>query len=768
MPYTAPSLTAQLETQSSSHHHQHHDHNNNNNNNNNNSHKNTSPDYNPSVGRQQHLPRSYYSTAYVRKHRRSPSAPKPPPAKEDQAIARRGRDLDPYASLRQSPPPRSNAAIPPGTVISPPESCNGSSDEESPSSAGAGVGAEDDDRRNGIKLAELQAAVRSIEQRHESSPERAPSGDDASSSGFLPPTSPPPPPPPLQELQSRHTTFSSPHTPPLSKEARKISHSRSSTEGSIMKSADEIAVSSPEETDRDDEPKPAMVRKKSGELVRPALRPPSARRRPSSMPGTPTYAKAVHFDSHLEHIRHFMQLDKPLAVSAETSPVEDYAPECEFPFEKDEPQFEWDLRLANWPHDLAARAHQPVRLERLFLSSDKNTLVGVIAVANLSFHKHVVSRFTFDFWKTVSEVTAEFSHDVRRKQAHDGYDRFSFNIKLADQTNLEEKTLFLCIRYQVDGQEFWDNNNSMNYQVDFCRVPKVKPNMAVAPLPTSSSSLGLRKNHHGNRPLPRSKTSLGIVTLPRESKKKAEPSFDGFSPLDSLDDCLTFGRPSNRTSKRPPIPLAQRHVVPVDYQNNNDDHDDVDADDDDDHHVPKPRENPSRPAFGNRYDFGASLTAAMQTKTTSDRTTLTARAKSSKPAPSQLNSPAAEKKQTDRLVIDKPLPTADITRQTSSPESSRPHTLVSGKPQHESSTYKELVDKYCFYGSSRQDTKSKATDDSITTPSSSADSPSRSPSPQTHRSVSAGARSSSTSPSRVAHGYPYHQPLHAAPAAIRG
>jgi hypothetical protein len=58
-----------------------------------------------------------------------------------------------------------------------------------------------------------------------------------------------------------------------------------------------------------------MLRKKSGELVRPALRPPAARRRKSGTPGTPTFPKNTHFDSHLEHVRHFLQVDRPIEIS---------------------------------------------------------------------------------------------------------------------------------------------------------------------------------------------------------------------------------------------------------------------------------------------------------------------------------------------------------------------------------------------------------------------------------------------------------------------
>src|SRR5699024_5739826 len=126
-----------------------------------------------------------------------------------------------------------------------------------------------------------------------------------------------------------------------------------------------------------------MVRKKSGELVRPALR--ASHRRPTSMPGTPIFSKAVHFDSHLEHVRHFLQVDRPLAVSAGSSPVENYESDGEYPFPCNgkqgtrTPPFEWELVTTNFPHDSHHRKAMPVRLEKVWLSSDQKSLLGSIA-----------------------------------------------------------------------------------------------------------------------------------------------------------------------------------------------------------------------------------------------------------------------------------------------------------------------------------------------------------------------------------------------------
>ncbi|KAJ5388074.1 hypothetical protein N7509_010615 [Penicillium cosmopolitanum] len=569
--------------------------------------------------------RNYSSTSYVRRHRRSPSiGNKSAVHSFSEPASRLSPVIDPHASLRQSPPPLTNAAIPPGAVISPPESTQNSDEESSP------VG--------DIKLEELEAAVRSIEQRRESSPEREPKrmgpadqlGTEARSSSSQPTT----------------RTENKPLKPNLirlSKEARKIAHSRSSTETAIDYKREEALTSSPDDSDADLSPKPPMVRKKSGELVRPALRPATARRRPSSMPGTPVFAKAVHFDSQLEHIRHFLQLDRPLAVSAETSPVDDHDGEDEFPFgnrsNKGASSWEWELQLSNFPKNPSSRSTNPVRLERLFLSADKTTLIGSVAVANLDFHKNVAARFTFDSWRTVSEVSATYCHDVHHTYGNDGYDRFTFDIKLDDQAKLESKTMHVCMRYNVAGQEYWDNNCGMNYRVDFLKTQK--PMASAHPSNTRTSS--------GARPaLPRSRSFTGLHTRPHSM------------PSSSFDESITPVEPG----------FIKRHRH---------------------RSSPKRREKPSQQAFGNRYDFGASLTAAMKTKPPVDRTTLTARARWGQTSDAPRRSSTVEEPETGSSQK----PAVSDHAQKDVP---KPSSLVSSKPCLESSVYKELVDKYCFYG----------------------------------------------------------------------
>lgn len=468
---------------------------------------------------------------------------------------------------------------------------------------------------------------------------------------------------------------------PLSKEARRISHSRSATEST---SATDMArrhsdvpgrSASDSETDDDGEDakrrKPSMVRKKSGELVRPALRPSSAKRRPSSMPGTPTYSKAVHFDQHLEHVRHFLQVDRPVAVSAGSSPVESYEGDLEFPFGSDDsgssrsPPFEWEIRLTNFPRDSAERMFMPIRVEKVDLSSDNKSLVGAIAVANISFHKLVVARFSLDYWKTTSEVVAEYNNDVRRKQSTDGYDRFNFTIKLADIANLENKTMIFCVRYNVNGQEFWDNNDSTNFQVDFTK--KAKPKNG------KSNMQGA-----GARPLnalPRSN--------PNSSRKaQRQTSFDDFADgFESRYDFGSLAQPAAKVIGESPIRFRNSKA-----SNNSV----VDE--------PSLRGNSAGQAFGNRYDFGASLSAAIQAAGSAlgDRGGIQSKTEVKIAPPKQLS------------FVQKPFVEAALSDSTARSDSTRnvvasavkpttkPAALTSEKPSLQSPSYHELLDKYCF------------------------------------------------------------------------
>jgi hypothetical protein len=569
--------------------------------------------------------------------------------------------------------------MPAGAVISPPDSTQNSSDEE---------GNRKDGRVRQLEnLAELHAAIRIIEQQRESSPTR----NDEEVQPAKPalglvvpklesgPGSERPPPPPR---------------PALSQEARRISHSRSATESSAYPGRPRgqdgpcSSASDSELEDSDDvSMKPPMLRKKSGELVRPALRPTSSKPRPSSMPGTPTYSKAVHFDSHLEHVRHFLQVDRPLAVSAGTSPVEGYETDVDFPWGDGSrrsrgPSFQWEIRLSNFPAGSRERSSMPVRVDRVFLSADNRVLIGVVAVQNWAFQKSVIARFTLDYWKTTSEVVAEYSNDVRRQEAGDGRDRFHFSIRLEDQANLESKTLFFCVRYTVNGQEFWDSNGSINFQVDFAKKP-VAPN--AKPGHAASRSLGS---------LPRSGPSLPTSTGKARPKST---SFEGFeSGSGSQHGFGSFPPPAATVIGDAPL-LRFRNAKAA---------------------GPDGLGGTKAPAqaFGNRYDFGASLSAAINAASLGERTSSkpmddpvfpppkpTAFALEPAPRPSRHAGPAVGKEKqatAPKTAVDGAVSEA----------SAKPAALTSDKPSLQSQSYHELLDKYCFVRSRRRSLPGRGTD----------------------------------------------------------
>lgn len=617
------------------------------------------------------LPRSASSTSYLHKHRRSPSitkqsmfsqgpsTPDATPLNTTLSASEQDDKSEQVNRGRQLSPPVNGISIPQGSVNSPPDSAQNSSDEEINPGAGR--------VRELENLAELQAAIRIIEQHRESSPSRA--SEETKKArlvlGLVVPA-----------RQSASIEQPTSPRPPLSQEARRISHSRSATESSAFLDSSPMPFGSPGRSASDSELddveelriKPAMLRKKSGELVRPAIRPQSCRRRPSSMPGTPTYSKAVHFDSNLEHVRHFLQVDRPLAVSAGSSPVEAYESDAEFPFtSKSEPPFEWEIRLTNFPEDSPDRKSMPVRFEKVFLSADNKILIGTVLVANLSFHKLVVARFTLDYWKTTSEVVAEYSSDIRRKPTEDGHDRFNFSIKLEDQANLANKTMFFCIRYNVNGQEFWDSNNNVNFQIDFAKKPLLQKGKQGMP-------------GNASRPLnalPRSRPS------PPTSSGRPRPKTTSFEEFGSGHDFGSFPQPASKTLSDTPLRLKSGKVAGKVVPD-----------------APNRRANAPAQAFGNRYDFGASLSAAIQ-------------AASSGIQPKEAEASEPKVKQTSFV----PRPFMDISSPAKGEPSvglthgaansvngpadapstkQKPAALTSGKPSLQSQSYHELLDKYCF------------------------------------------------------------------------
>jgi Carbohydrate/starch-binding module (family 21) len=270
----------------------------------------------------------------------------------------------------------------------------------------------------------------------------------------------------------------------------------------------------------------------------------------------------------------------------------------------------------------------PIRVEQIYLSKDFKSLIGIVAVANLAFEKHVTARFTFDYWKTTSEVAAEFLNTRAAKPLNDGYDRFQFCIKLSEQANLQNKTMYLCVRYNVDGQEYWDSNAGNNFQVDFIRKMPTKPPVR---LPGNSSG-GIPRSRH-----------TGPQKLPRPRSFPASSADDEFST--SFDDS----------------PFKLRKAVDAARS----------KDDQAGHHDSAVHHAANR--LSNRYDFNASLHAALTTAQNAlgERSGL----KLKKPDP-------------PKPIIS--VPVSAPVQSTSANQS---------RPDLDSAEYKDLIQKFCYFGS---------------------------------------------------------------------
>lgn len=110
------------------------------------------------------------------------------------------------------------------------------------------------------------------------------------------------------------------------------------------------------------------------------------------------------------------------------------------------------------PNFMARLTMSMVLVENAYVDDPVSFCIkGTIRVRNLSFHKNVHVRYTMDQWKKSSDVEATYVNG-----SSDGFtDQFQFML-YAYGLEIGEKLEF-AVRYRVDSQEFWDNNNGHNY-----------------------------------------------------------------------------------------------------------------------------------------------------------------------------------------------------------------------------------------------------------------------------------------------------------------
>lgn len=180
-------------------------------------------------------------------------------------------------------------------------------------------------------------------------------------------------------------------------------------------------------------------------------------------------SKTVHFDTSSDQVRYFSTNDKPLIVgmspSFETydSLVNEATVENRITSVP-----HWWISMPNFPTTDEARRSMPIRVERVYFSNRRKALFGFVIVANWTYEKTVACRFTRDYWKTVNETTAQYYRPRKTKKGQ-YYDKFVFGIQFSEKDILDASPLFFCVWYKVNDQVYWDNNNGLNFTLDFNR-----------------------------------------------------------------------------------------------------------------------------------------------------------------------------------------------------------------------------------------------------------------------------------------------------------
>ncbi|KAI8637175.1 putative phosphatase regulatory subunit-domain-containing protein [Parasitella parasitica] len=171
--------------------------------------------------------------------------------------------------------------------------------------------------------------------------------------------------------------------------------------------------------------------------------------------------KSVRFhddQDQLEQVRYFYKTQSPLSVKSDPPSMDTSAED-------------YKLTQPNWPtrNQIFYCTDNKIRMEAVQLidgdvehmTDNKLVLQGRCRAANLSFHKLVSIRYTLDLWRTFSEITGEYRESIA--STSNTWDRFYFSIPV--EAKQATQTIYFALRYTVGDQEYWDNNNGMNYQV---------------------------------------------------------------------------------------------------------------------------------------------------------------------------------------------------------------------------------------------------------------------------------------------------------------
>ena len=104
-----------------------------------------------------------------------------------------------------------------------------------------------------------------------------------------------------------------------------------------------------------------------------------------------------------------------------------------------------------------------VILERARLMCDADVCTGLVRVQNIAYEKHIVVRYTLNDWESFSDLSAEWEESVWENDRLET-DKFRFSIPLP--TGARTLRVRFAVSYDVAGINFWDNNETMNYELE--------------------------------------------------------------------------------------------------------------------------------------------------------------------------------------------------------------------------------------------------------------------------------------------------------------
>lgn len=165
-----------------------------------------------------------------------------------------------------------------------------------------------------------------------------------------------------------------------------------------------------------------------------------------------TRKKTVRFSDTIEHIRLFYQWEAPT-----TATTISWSQQLNGHKKTVDTNSGLLLSTAN------AHANEKAVVQLEYFSVQPNqqhqVVTGQCCVVNLAFEKHVIVRYTFDNWRTFVDMDAVYQGPC---SSNNSKDCFSFSFVWHDKADENQQVQF-ALRYIVNGQEFWDNNNGQNY-----------------------------------------------------------------------------------------------------------------------------------------------------------------------------------------------------------------------------------------------------------------------------------------------------------------